>query len=126
MTLTILLTFALKSVISAAVWSGELGEVCYRASLHVRALERRPFTPAEDQLQRFAMKRSARFVLGLPVIGSLGATIWPGIALPRGGNFEGAESFRSQVRHLCGRASLWDIPLALLCTLYVFYSVLTR
>ena len=122
----IIIAFIVKSVISAMVWSGELGDVCYQASLHLRAVERRPYTPAEDKLQRFAMKRSAWFALGLPLIGSLCTTIWPGIALPRSGNFEGAESFRNQVRRICVRASLWDVPLVLLSTLYVLYGVLTK
>jgi hypothetical protein len=107
-------------------WSGELGAVCYKASLHVRALERRPYTPAEDKLQRFAMKRSAWFALGLALIGSLCTTIWPGIALPRSGNFDGAVPFRNQVRRICARVSLLDVPLVLFSTLYVFYGVLTK
>lgn len=122
----ILVAFIVKSAITAAVWSGKLGDICYRASLHVRAVERRPYTPAEDKLQRFAMKRSAWFVLAIPVIGSLCAAIWPNIALPRSGNFDGAESFRNQIRRICVRASMWDIPLVLLSALYVFYSILIK
>ena len=118
--------FVVKSMISAAVWSGRLGDVCYKAALHLRACERRPYTPAEDELQRFAMRRSACFVLSLPVIGSLCATLWPGIALPRSGNFDGAEAFREQIRFICARVSLIDVPLVVLSTLYVFYRILSR
>ena len=126
MVITILLMFVVKSAIAAVVWSGELGDICYKAALHVRALERRPFTPAEDKFQRAAMKQSAWFVLALPVVGSLCATLWPGIALPRGGNFDGAESFRGQVRRICARALLLDVPLAAITTAHVVNGVLIK
>lgn len=122
----VLIAFLVKGVVAVYVWADKLGAIGYQATLHVRALEGKPLTPAEDSLQRGAMIASARFAMGLPVIGCLLVLGWPNASLPRGGKFDGAETFRQQVRQVCFHASLPDLMIAVIALLYWGYTALAR
>lgn len=125
--ITVLLgAFFLKAVVALFLWADKLSNVCYEASVHVRALEGKPFTPGESAAQRVAMKVSARFAMAVPIIGCLGVMGWPNVALPRSGKFEGAESFREQVRQICFHAFLPDLAIFLSAILYFLYHALAK
>jgi hypothetical protein len=102
----------LKAVLVVYPRADKLTEVCHQA-VHVRALDGKPFTPAEVSAERAALKVSSAIPLRVPILGSLGVMIWTGAPLPRNGNFPGAESFRRQVRQLSTRSLLLDVLILL-------------
>ena len=118
--------FVLKALLAVYLWGGKLTEVCYQAAVRVRAVEGKPFTPAESSVERAALKVSATIPMGVPLLGSLGVTIWPGAAPPRSGKFAGAEAFRQQVRQLSTRSFLLDVCILLIATLYFLHAARAR